>query len=107
LVYIKAFQGTVLRILLKRHKKQYFRLSVTNRGGVARSLKVSVDILDKDRKELKRFEPSTLRWINGKESIDLARGSQNLLTFSLRFQNLFTKSIIGFLLKFSMLDLVV
>ena len=62
-------------------KKQYFRLRVTNKGGLAKGLRVRADIFDKSGKELERFEPSTLRWINGKEEVDLAVGESEFVNF--------------------------
>jgi hypothetical protein len=55
-------------------KKYYFRLRVQNIGGVARNLRARCDVLGSDFQPLDRFEPTTLNWINSKESLDLARG---------------------------------
>lgn len=69
--------------VIRNVKKYYFRLKITNTGGVAKKLRVRADIKDKNGNEVERFEPSTLRWINGKEETDLLRGESeyvNLLS---------------------------
>lgn len=62
-------------------KRQYFRLRVENNGSVAKNLKVRVDILRVDDKEPERFEPTTLLWISGGETIDLAREESEYVNF--------------------------
>lgn len=61
-------------------KRQYFRLKVENKGGIAKNLRIRVDIL-KGNKELERFEPSTLLWISGREREDLANGESEYTNF--------------------------
>lgn len=62
-------------------KKYYFRLKVTNDGGTARKLRVRVDIKDEKGREIERFEPSTLQWINRKEETDLLKGESEYVNF--------------------------
>ncbi len=62
-------------------KKYYFRLKITNTGRSAAKLRVRVDIMDKNGKEVERFEPSTLQWINGKEETDLLNGESEYVNF--------------------------
>lgn len=62
-------------------KKYYFRLKVTNNGGTAKKLRVRADIKDKTGREIERFEPSTLQWINRKEETDLLRGESEYVNF--------------------------
>lgn len=61
-------------------RRQYFRLKVKNNGGLARNLRIRVDVFMKNQ-EIKRFEPSTLRWISGREMEDLANGESEYLDF--------------------------
>lgn len=62
-------------------KRQYFRLRVKNNGGLAKKLKIKTDVLFEDGREVDRFEPSTLRWLNGEEVVDLARGEIDYVNF--------------------------
>lgn len=62
-------------------KKYYFRLKITNSGGTATKLRVRADIKDKNGKEVERFEPSTLQWINKKEETDLLNGESEYVNF--------------------------
>lgn len=62
-------------------RKQYFRLRITNKGRFAKRLRVRVDIKDKAGKEVERFEPSTLQWINRKEENDLLNGESEYVNF--------------------------
>lgn len=55
-------------------------MKVENKGGLARNLRIRVDIL-KGNKELERFEPSTLLWISGREREDLAKGESEYINF--------------------------
>ena len=55
----------------------YYRLEVRNNGGLAKNVKLKIDILDSEEKEVQYFEPSLLNWISGKESENLARGEVN------------------------------
>lgn len=57
--------------------RMYYRLKVENTGGLAKNVKVKIDIFNSDEKEIKHFEPSTLRWINGNEKVDLASKEDN------------------------------
>lgn len=54
-----------------------YRLEIENKGGLAKNVKVKIDILDAKEKEIQYFEPSTLRWISGREDEDLTRGEVN------------------------------
>lgn len=62
-------------------RKYYFRLKITNNGDTATKLRVRVDIKDKNGKEVERFEPSTLQWINRKEETDLLNGESEYVNF--------------------------
>jgi len=62
-------------------KRYYFRLKVSNSGGLAKNLKVRVEIYNKEWKKVERFEPSTLRWVGGQESNDLTRGESEYINF--------------------------
>lgn len=62
-------------------RKYYFRLKITNFGNVATNLRVRADIKDKNGKEVERFEPSTLQWINRKEENDLLNGESEYINF--------------------------
>jgi len=62
-------------------RKYYFRLKITNNGNVARKLRVRVDIKDKNGKEVERFEPSTLQWINKKEETDILNEESEYVNF--------------------------
>lgn len=62
-------------------KKYYFRLKVTNDGDAAIKLRVRVDIKDETGREIERFEPSTLQWINKKEETDLLKGESEYVNF--------------------------
>jgi len=55
-------------------KRYYFNLKITNFGGLAKKLRVRADIINNKGEEAERFEPTTLRWINRKEEVDLMRG---------------------------------
>lgn len=81
-------------------KRQYFSLKVANTGGHAKRLKLKVDILDENQREVKRFQPTTIRWISNPptltnriikpETIDLARGEAeyvNLISQVLNYKN--------------------
>ena len=61
-------------------RRQYFRLKVKNNGGLARNLRIRVDVFRGDE-ELERFEPSTLLWISGHEREDLANGESEYINF--------------------------
>ena len=60
-------------------KRQYYRLMVKNKGGLAKNVKVKIDIFDETGKELQYFEPSSLNWISGEEKEDLAKGEINYI----------------------------
>lgn len=62
-------------------RKQYFRLKIANNGSLAKKLKVKVNIFYKNKKEVDRFEPSSLAWISGDETIDLAKGESEYINF--------------------------
>lgn len=62
-------------------RKYYFRLKVTNDGGMAIKLRVRADIKDEKGKEMERFEPSNLQWINRKEEMDLLKGESEYVNF--------------------------
>lgn len=62
-------------------RKFYFRLRITNKGRTATKLRVRADIKDKNGKEIERFEPSTLQWINRKEETDLLNGESEYVNF--------------------------
>lgn len=62
-------------------KKYYFRLKITNIGGMAKKLRVRADIKDKNGNEVERFEPSTLQWISRKEETDLLNGESEYINF--------------------------
>ena len=62
-------------------RKYYFRLKITNNGRAATKLRVRADIKDKNGKEVERFEPSTLQWINSKEETDLLNGESEYVNF--------------------------
>lgn len=55
------------------NERMYYRLKVENKGGLAKNVKIKMDIFDSEEKEIQYFEPSTLRWINGNEKEDLAK----------------------------------
>lgn len=55
------------------HERGYYRLKVENKGGLAKNVKIKIDVFDSDEKEIPYFEPSTLRWISGNEKEDLAK----------------------------------
>lgn len=69
-------EGKILNV-----RKYYFRLKITNNGNTATKLRVRADIKDKNGKEIDRFEPSTLQWINRKEEIDLLNGESEYVNF--------------------------
>ena len=55
-------------------ERWYYRLEVINKGGLAKNVKITVDVLDFDKnRELEYFEPSRLRWISGDKNVDLAK----------------------------------
>lgn len=57
----------------KPKKREYFRLKVTNEGrGVAKKVKIVIDLYYKNNKEVERFEPNCLSWITGDKEIDIA-----------------------------------
>ena len=58
----------------------FYRLEIENKGGLAKNVKVKIDILDSKEKEIQYFEPSTLRWISGREYEDLTREEVNYVT---------------------------
>lgn len=62
-------------------RKYYFRLKVSNTGKSATKLRVRVDVMDEKGKEVERFEPSTLQWINSKEETDLLNGESEYVNF--------------------------
>lgn len=66
---------------IRNVKKYYFRLKITNTGKSATKLRVRADIKDKNGKEVERFEPSTLQWINSKEETDLLKGESEYVNF--------------------------
>jgi len=55
----------------------YYRLKVKNGGGLAKNVKIKIDVFDSEEQEVQMFEPSTLNWIRGKEKEDLARDEVN------------------------------
>ena len=55
----------------------FYRLEIENKGGRAKNVKVKIDLLDSKEKEIQYFEPSTLRWISGREYEDLTKGEVN------------------------------
>ena len=57
----------------KNVERAYYRLKVKNEGGLAKNVKIKIDIFDSEEKEIQFFEPSTLRWISGKEREDLTK----------------------------------
>lgn len=82
--------------IFKDVQRQYFRLEVKNNGGFAKIVKVRTDLLDRKFKELDRFEPTLLRWINNREENDLAKGEisyvnlvSQVLNYPARIQNRF------------------
>ena len=66
---------------IRNVKKYYFRLKITNTGKSATKLRVRADIMNEHGKEVERFEPSTLQWINGKEETDLLNGESEYVNF--------------------------
>ncbi|HSX15264.1 MAG TPA: hypothetical protein VLF40_00570 [Candidatus Saccharimonadales bacterium] len=62
--------------------RYYFRLKVDNAGGTVQNLRVRADILGMDKEPLEYFEPVTLNWIVGKESIDLAKGESEYINLA-------------------------
>lgn len=69
-------EGQMLQV-----KKYYFRLKITNIGRTVTKLRIRADIMDKKGKEVERFEPSTLQWINGKEETDLLNRESEYVNF--------------------------
>ena len=61
----------------KNVERAYYRLKVKNEGGLAKNVKIKIDIFDSEEKEIQFFEPSTLRWISGKEREDLTKEEVN------------------------------
>jgi hypothetical protein len=55
-------------------ERNYFRLIIKCTNGLAKNIRVRVDLLDQYLKEVPRFEPCLLRWVIPKEKIDLVKG---------------------------------
>jgi len=67
----------VPRQLFNNVERYYYRIEVRNNGGLAKNVKIKIDIFDSGKKEIQYFEPSTLNWISGEESENLTRGEVN------------------------------
>jgi len=56
-------------------ERQYFKLKVSNKGrGIAKKVRIIIDLFREDMSEVERFEPNCLRWITGDKEIDIASG---------------------------------
>lgn len=65
-------------------ERQYYRLRIHNSGGYAKGLKTKVELLESNMLPPERFEPSSLRWIDGSETINLTKNEDdyiNLLSY--------------------------
>lgn len=67
--------------------RYYYRLKIENLGGPAKNAKVKIDVFDTNGKEIERFEPSTLRWISGREREDLAKGETDYINLCSQVKN--------------------
>jgi hypothetical protein len=61
----------------KNVERAYYRLKVKNEGGLAKNVKVKIDIFDSEENEIPYFEPSLLNWISWHEKEDLTKDEEN------------------------------
>lgn len=61
----------------KNVERAYYRLKVKNEGGLAKNVKVKIDIFDSEENEIPYFEPSLLNWISGHEKEDLTNDEED------------------------------
>ena len=61
----------------KNVERAYYRLKVKNEGGLAKNVKVKIDIFDSEENEIPYFEPSLLNWISEHEKEDLTKDEED------------------------------
>lgn len=68
-------------------ERNYFRLIIKCINGLAKNIRVRVDLLDQYFKEVPRFEPCLLRWVIPKEKIDLAKDEYEYINLVSQIMN--------------------